>query len=146
MRSDLHGWVSASAPVQPEMLWGRGKWGGEGESEAAKESAGQVASFPGKAAQWRFGLRADGEKVLGPPVEVLVTHPDLSTFSSALVLTQPWLRWQRRLSDSPPPPPNVSFELPKQDMPCVCLFLPWEIWYQSSAGMPHLFREGFFLK
>lgn len=37
-----------------------------------------------------------------------------------------------------------SFEFPKQDMPRVCLFLSWEIWYQTSAGMAHLFREGFF--
>lgn len=76
-----------------------------------------------------FGLRMPErmqENILGPPVEALVTHPDLSTSGSARVLTQPWLRGQRCLCESPPPAaPNVFLGVPQTGCaPCVCPFHP----------------------
>lgn len=78
---------------------------------------------------------------------VLMTHPKHSIFSSAVclvhcarVLIQSWLRGKRAISLSHHHQ-VFSFEVPKQEALRGCLFVSWEIWYQTSAWMAHIFSR-----
>lgn len=143
MSFDLHARVPASAPEQSEMPWGRGKWCSQGI--------------------WRAGFSWQGCPEEGLASGCLRDAGEHSGASSGRFwwLTQPWapsavpLCWLSPESEGRDASLShhhqmFSFEFPKRCALCVCVcvcpFLPWEIWYQASAGMAHLFREGFFLK
>lgn len=123
----------------------------EEESDAAKEFGGQVSL--GRAAQrkvWPQDAWGMQENILEPPVEGFGDSPSpehlqqcpcADSAVSQRAETPLWVTTTTTKCfplSSPNDVPSVCV--------CVCPFLPWEIWYQASAGMAHLFREGFFLK